>query len=128
MTGFPAAPQTRQVLLLGSSGSGKTTVLQQMRFLHGVHPTQPELDGYRQVIFDNVLTALRTIVTAVEELGLELPSQTKHLLNGLRLYISPRYPNEPLHTDCRDLAEQLWVQAGIEDMYAHGNVVGIPEK
>ena len=103
-------------------------MLQQMRFLHGVHPTQPELDGYRQVIYDNVLTALRTIVTAVEELGLELPSQTKHLLNGLRLYISPRYPNEPLHTDCRDLAELLWVQAGIEDMYAHGNVVGIPEK
>ena len=62
---------TFKLLLLGAGESGKTTILKQMRFLHGEPLSDEELVNFRSVIRSNVITAIRKLMGLLTLLGLE---------------------------------------------------------
>lgn len=66
------ADKASRILLLGSGDSGKTTVLKQMKILHGGGFSAAERDRYRHIIAANILDSMRALIDALEALGLEL--------------------------------------------------------
>lgn len=51
-----------KVLILGSSDSGKTTLLKQIRLLHGNGFSSSDLQTARQTIKDNIVTAIQKLL------------------------------------------------------------------
>ncbi|KNE63824.1 hypothetical protein AMAG_08894 [Allomyces macrogynus ATCC 38327] len=61
-----------KMLLLGTGESGKSTILKQMQLIHGVGFTDQERVSFREVIVNNLVQSMRTILDAMVRLGVPL--------------------------------------------------------
>ncbi|KAJ3350592.1 hypothetical protein HDU83_009525 [Entophlyctis luteolus] len=61
-----ALEQNIKLLLLGAGETGKSTVLKQIRLIHGTGYSDEERASYRVVILTNVITCAKTLVHAME--------------------------------------------------------------
>ncbi|KAI8836746.1 Guanine nucleotide-binding protein G(t) subunit alpha-3 [Chytriomyces hyalinus] len=59
---------TAKLLLLGTGETGKSTILKQMRLIHGVIFTEDEHIGFRSAIFMNVITCAKSLIHAMDTL------------------------------------------------------------
>ncbi|KAJ1505195.1 guanine nucleotide-binding protein subunit alpha [Coelomomyces lativittatus] len=66
-----------KMLLLGTGESGKSTILKQMQLIHGVGYSSEDRKEFKQVIHQNLLQSLRTLVEAVEKCNLSYEKVTK---------------------------------------------------
>ncbi|KAJ7110465.1 guanine nucleotide binding protein, alpha subunit, partial [Mycena epipterygia] len=64
-----------QVLLLGSSNSGKSTLLKQMLFINGAVSDRSDIDSYRQLVLEETMRELHRLAESLPELGLSLPDE-----------------------------------------------------
>ena len=62
-------PDEIELLLLGSSESGKSTVLKQMRIIHQSDYTLEEKMMFKPIVFANTIQSMSIILHAVERLG-----------------------------------------------------------
>ncbi|RIA90594.1 guanine nucleotide binding protein, alpha subunit [Glomus cerebriforme] len=62
-----------RLLLLGSSESGKSTVLKQIKIIHG-NGLEDERQQYRRIVHLNVLTAMKALTNALTSFGYTLDS------------------------------------------------------
>ncbi|KAL0480355.1 guanine nucleotide-binding protein G(i) subunit alpha [Acrasis kona] len=53
-----------KILLLGAGESGKSTVFKQLRIMNKLGFSLEERSGYREIVFSNVVKAMKTLVTA----------------------------------------------------------------
>jgi hypothetical protein len=58
--------------LLGAGESGKSTIAKQMKIIHKEGFSSEEKLSYKSIIFNNVVSAMRVIVNAAKELGIEI--------------------------------------------------------
>ncbi|CAG8502275.1 8097_t:CDS:2 [Ambispora gerdemannii] len=72
--------KSAKLLLLGSSESGKTTVLKQLKIIHG-NGLEEERRQYSRIVHLNVLTAMKALTNALEHFGHSLadPKNEEHL-------------------------------------------------
>ncbi|KAI8093804.1 guanine nucleotide binding protein, alpha subunit [Halteromyces radiatus] len=54
-----------KILLLGAGDSGKSTVLKQMRLIHASGFNHQEREGFRMIIFSNIVNAMQTLLEAM---------------------------------------------------------------
>ncbi|MCP9264768.1 Guanine nucleotide-binding protein G(O) subunit alpha [Dirofilaria immitis] len=66
-----------KLLLLGAGGSGKSTVLKQMRILHSSGFTPEELIKQRLLVFENIIQAMDTILRAMKHYGVNFSDPTR---------------------------------------------------
>lgn len=59
----------------GAGESGKSTVLKQMRLIYSQGFSKSEKEEWRAIIFNNILTAFRVILDAMEELEIPFDDQ-----------------------------------------------------
>jgi guanine nucleotide-binding protein subunit alpha len=59
----------------GAGESGKSTVLKQMRLIYAQGFSKPEKEEWRAIIFNNILSAFKVILDAMEELGIEFSNK-----------------------------------------------------
>lgn len=62
-------PDEIELLLLGASESGKSTILKQMRIIHKSDYSLEEKLMFRPIIFANTIQSMSIILHAVERLG-----------------------------------------------------------
>ncbi|KAH7906832.1 guanine nucleotide binding protein, alpha subunit [Hygrophoropsis aurantiaca] len=60
-----------KILLLGSSESGKSTIVKQMRIIHQNGFSRNELMSYRSTIFKNTVDSAQAIVYAMRKIGVD---------------------------------------------------------
>ena len=63
---------TQQLLLLGTGESGKSTILKQMRIIHAAGFEDKEREGFRCLVFRNILRSTRALLDAMESQRLSL--------------------------------------------------------
>lgn len=63
-----------RILLLGAGESGKSTVLKQMRLIHGVNFTSLERSHYAAIIWSDAVQSMRIVLEQAQRLGIELSS------------------------------------------------------
>jgi len=90
---------TVKLLFLGSGESGKSTVLKQLRILHGAPFTEEELRLYGVVVRANVVTAVRKLCHHLRQLGLEkeLDIESERAMNGDKMTVREAYDEVMAH-------------------------------
>ncbi|KAF5092312.1 hypothetical protein D0Z03_002926 [Geotrichum reessii] len=87
------AANSVKLLLLGAGESGKSTVLKQMRLIHGTGFTEQELTQYARVIWSDAVQSMRILISSADRLGITLDSHDPdNLLYGYRQLITQTDP------------------------------------
>lgn len=87
------AANSVKLLLLGAGESGKSTVLKQMRLIHGTGFTEQELTQYARVIWSDAVQSMRILISSADRLGIPLDSNNPdNLLYGYRQLIMQTDP------------------------------------
>lgn len=60
--------------MTGAGESGKSTVLKQMRLIYAQGFSKNEKEEWRCIIFNNILSAFRQVMEAMDEMGIEFDS------------------------------------------------------
>ncbi|KAH8831149.1 guanine nucleotide binding protein, alpha subunit [Flagelloscypha sp. PMI_526] len=124
------AHQAREakVLLLGSGDSGKSTVLKQMRIIHKVEWTPREIESYRQLVFDNLVRGMKTVLDAMEDMQIE-PSPLiveNHWMDVLEETHDVK-DGEPFPMEYRSILQSLWADSTVQQAISRGNEAALPE-
>ena len=64
-----------KILLLGAENSGKTTFLNKMRFMFGHQLSQEDMEKYKKMILNQLVTSMQTLILDLALLGLEFDSE-----------------------------------------------------
>lgn len=87
-----------KVLLLGAGGSGKTTIIKQIKDLHGYTLTPDQKKDYGVTLHNNVLDCMTALLTAVESFGYSLSPEEQaindKIINRTETKITPAYATE----------------------------------
>ncbi|KAH7715590.1 guanine nucleotide-binding protein G(q) subunit alpha [Aphelenchoides avenae] len=59
-----------KLLLLGIAEAGKSTFIKQMQIIHGTGFSDKDREHYKPLVFQNLVTAIQTIIQAMEMLGI----------------------------------------------------------
>ncbi|KAI0286640.1 guanine nucleotide binding protein, alpha subunit [Russula aff. rugulosa BPL654] len=120
-----AEKSLKEVLLLGSGDSGKSTILKQMRLIHRVPFSSQEVESFRQLIFNNLTHGLKYALDSMEDMGLEVsPDNSEHIelvesANDLRDgEVYPQHFYDPLRL--------LWNDKGVQQAWDRGNEAALP--
>ncbi|CAE6430744.1 unnamed protein product [Rhizoctonia solani] len=115
-----------KVLLLGTSDSGKSTVLKQMRILCNDQFTPQEIESYRQLVFNNIIRGAVMLVDALPVMKLQLSPENERFAETLRSINDLRdgevYPKELLQP-----LQDFWGGAGAQEGWSRANEVALPE-
>ena len=112
--------RTIRILLLGSGESGKSTFFKQMRilFMNGI--SENEISVYRNIVYSNIILAIRTLTFAASKLGFTLLPEnqpraaffTEPLVPGAKLVL-----DEKLGGD----VSALWADPAIQSAFAESH-------
>ncbi|KAJ3839766.1 heterotrimeric G protein alpha subunit 4 [Lentinula raphanica] len=108
-----AEKELREVLLLGSGDSGKSTILKQMRLIHKVPFSSQEIESFRQLIFENLTRGMKYVLDAMEEMELK---------NATDIRDGEAFPST-YHTPLAS----LWADPNVQQACARGNEAALPE-
>jgi len=108
--------QEVKLLLLGAGESGKSTIAKQMKILHLQGFSKEEMLTYKSIIYNNIVTSMRSLVNACKDLGIAMSEQNKAA--------SERMGNDELSMINETLSSQtssdikaLWQDEGIKSAY-----------
>ncbi|XP_034044635.1 guanine nucleotide-binding protein G(o) subunit alpha-like [Thalassophryne amazonica] len=88
-----------KILLLGAAESGKSTLVKQMKIIHGNGVTQQELRRFKPAVLDNLLTSMKFVLHGMGVLHSDLTdgnnknSSLYHNFSPSPLELLPRFKN-----------------------------------
>ncbi|SCZ95174.1 BZ3500_MvSof-1268-A1-R1_Chr11-2g03331 [Microbotryum saponariae] len=94
-----------KLLLLGTGESGKSTILKQMRLHHVGGYTDEERDGYREIVYANLIQSMQVVIEALHDLNMPL---APHLRDKAAYVMSIRVS---AHDPCPPMLDRLVTQA-----------------
>lgn len=102
-----------KMLLLGTGESGKSTILKQMTLIHGKGYSQAERDGFREIIYSNVVQSMRVILEAMETLAIPFASPAMESHKELIMSLPSQIEAEEMDPKISKAVAELWKDAGI---------------
>lgn len=104
-----------KLLLLGAGESGKSTIAKQMKIIHKDGFTTDEKNSYKSIIYNNVVSAMRTLINAAADLNITISNKqaADRLVNGGEEYFSG-----PLSPEIAKDLKNLWSDPGIQETFA----------
>ncbi len=76
--GIQAAMEIK-LLLLGAGGSGKSTIVKQMKIIHESEFTSEDFQQYRPVVYSNTIQSLVAILRAMPNLGIAFSHEDREV-------------------------------------------------
>jgi hypothetical protein len=61
--------------LVGTGDSGKSTFLKQMKVIHSNGFTKSEIEQFREVLRDNVMTVIAALINGCQNLNIQIPDK-----------------------------------------------------
>ncbi|CAJ0639306.1 8102_t:CDS:10 [Entrophospora sp. SA101] len=130
----------------GSAESGKTTVLKQLKIIHG-KGLEEERQSYRKIVHLNVLTAMKLLITGLQYYEYALkPKNEPHLENFLKLTsikdslnrdsisVQAAIKDQKLDDSALDSfseyiesVKELWADDAIKKCYDHATEIGLQD-
>ncbi|KIO23891.1 hypothetical protein M407DRAFT_15507 [Tulasnella calospora MUT 4182] len=99
----------QKVLLLGTPGSGKSTIMKQMKIIHQNGYTPDELAAFRLDIYQNLVDSAKDVVLALHKLGLECVEEiNKTYAAQILEYKVESDPSFRLAPDIANAIDSLW--------------------
>ena len=109
---------TIKILLLGAGESGKSTVVKQMKIIHGDGYQREELESYKSTIHDNLLTSMRTVINGMNMLSIALTSKgNEQYAEAVVKYPTPIPTGGSLPEELVEAIKTLWGDAGVQEAF-----------
>uniref|UniRef100_F6R1I0 Uncharacterized protein n=1 Tax=Ciona intestinalis TaxID=7719 RepID=F6R1I0_CIOIN len=109
-----------KLLVLGAAESGKSTFIKQMRIIHGTGYSHEELAGHIPLIYQNINFSIKTLATAMLELGIPYELEANKDFGEVSIEL-PRECENSLDTT-RVLGIMLfWKDEGVQQCYLRRN-------
>jgi GTPase SAR1 family protein len=109
---------TIKILLLGAGESGKSTVVKQMKIIHGDGFTEQELDSFRTVIYGNLASSLRAVVQAMPKLEIEFEHPENAEKAQVIINVITSIPTfDKLPSEVVDAFQSVWNDQGVKDCF-----------
>ncbi|RCH98001.1 guanine nucleotide-binding protein subunit alpha [Rhizopus stolonifer] len=99
-----------KLLMLGAGESGKSTVLKQMKLIHGGYSPK-ERAQYKEIIYSNTIQSMRVILKAMEKMEIELEDPDHAKYRDI-IYDTPMQISR-LPTKVADALRVLWNDAHV---------------
>ena len=107
-----------KILLLGAGDSGKSTIVKQMRIIHGNGYSPDECLQYKYVVYSNTLESMVAILVAMKTLGIEFARNSR--LEDAELVFETVRDSTRREITC-ELGEKmgrLWNDEGLQRCYS----------
>jgi len=107
-----------KLLLLGTGGSGKSTIAKQMKIIHLTGFPEQERIGFKNIIYHNVVRAIVTLIEEAQARGMSIQDDAavqKLLdipLNGTAISYTP---------DIAKAVESLWAEESIKEVFGRSS-------
>jgi guanine nucleotide-binding protein G(i) subunit alpha len=105
--------QVNKLLLLGAGESGKSTLFKQMITIYGKGFTEAERAGYTSIIFNNIITSMKTLTKQSQALNHPVSSANERSRN----IIDDLKGDEEINADLGAHISSLWADSGIQATY-----------
>jgi len=106
-----------KMLLLGAGESGKSTILKQMKLIHGGGYSLEEQESFKEVIFSNTVQSMRVILDAMHNMGISLhnPENEDHA----KVIMDQPYQIEAdqLPSEITNAIKSLWADPGVQECF-----------
>ncbi|MCJ1434227.1 guanine nucleotide-binding protein subunit alpha [Xylographa pallens] len=106
-------PWNGKTLILGSSESGKSTLLKSLMLHTEATYTLGERASFKEIIFSNTIQSMRVILEAMESLGIALGNQMNEY-HVQTIFMQPAQLEE-LDTKIVDAIESLYMDSGVRE-------------
>ncbi|PAV80191.1 hypothetical protein WR25_08697 [Diploscapter pachys] len=121
-----------RILLLGSGESGKSTFIKQMVIIHGAGEfTADEVRGYRQQIYQNVISAMRVLLDARQKLNIswEIPERAEDIDKIMKFTVADLLRGIDFATfvEVAPIIREFWSDASIKKTYERRNLFQISD-
>lgn len=114
--------RTVKLLLLGAGESGKSTLVKQMKIIHGDGYTPTELVSYKPTVVDNLVHSMRAVLEAMGSLHINLGDQANRAhVKTVLLYSDADAAAGNLTPELSAAVDALWRDAGVQACYARSN-------
>eukprot|EP00049_Salpingoeca_infusionum_P012031 m.213353 g.213353 ORF g.213353 m.213353 type:complete len:358 (+) comp15083_c2_seq6:4766-5839(+) len=108
-----------KLLLLGAGESGKSTLVKQMKIIHGDGYQHQELLESRQTIISNLLVSMRAVIEAMGALRIDLADQANR--KHVRVILSAEGNHTVLPPELSAAIKALWLDGGVRECFARAN-------
>jgi len=107
-----------KLLLLGTGGSGKSTIAKQMRILHCGGFSKDDRINFKPIIINNTITNMKTLLENAKLFNLELSESNKA---NAEFIANLQATEEELPKETANKLKQLWADAAIQQTYDRRN-------
>jgi len=104
-----------KLLLLGAGESGKSTIAKQMKIIHLNGFSQEERQGFKSIIFSNVVGSMRVLIEATEKLHIQISSENQSIATRV---MEEEYFTGDLTPHIANDIKTLWIDAGIRQAFS----------
>lgn len=109
---------TIKILLLGAGESGKSTVVKQMKIIHGDGYSKEELQTFTPVILGNLATSIKVVVAAMEKLGISFSDpRSPENAEAINTFSASLPSFTSLPPGIADAFRQLWEDQGVQECF-----------
>ncbi|KAG8892106.1 hypothetical protein FRC01_014341, partial [Tulasnella sp. 417] len=98
----------------------------QMRLIHKLPFTAQEIEGYRQLVFSNVILGLKALIDAMDEFDIEVSDENKDYLPLFDSFTDLK-DGEPFPPQYLESCAKLWEDPAVQKAYVRGNEAALPE-
>ncbi|TSO88120.1 Guanine nucleotide-binding protein subunit alpha-14 [Bagarius yarrelli] len=105
-----------KLLLLGTGESGKSTFIKQMRIIHGAGYSEEDKKTFTKLVFQNIITAIQSMIRAMEALSISLGSSDNQPHADLLLEVDVDKMMD-LEESYVEAIRCLWKDTGISECY-----------
>jgi len=115
--------RTVKLLLLGAGESGKSTLVKQMKIIHGHGYTNEELQSYRPTVCDNLVSSMMAVMKAMLKLRINLADQKNrtYVMAVLQAKQGGPLPATGLSDSLATAIRALWNDGGVQSCFARRN-------
>jgi len=107
-----------KLLLLGTGESGKSTIAKQMKILHANGFTTQELLTYKQVVYNNCVTSMKSINAFIQSCSLSiLPENESKMQHIEGLKPEDVHTNNAFTPELSESIKALWKDPSVQEAY-----------
>lgn len=116
-----------KIVLLGAGECGKSTILKQMKILHGSGYSNDDRGYYRMLIMDNILESLKILVSMIEQFGYDLSDKAQEAaktFDNMKILEITDFSNQENLTE---LIQAFWKDPLVQKTYSKRSAFQIIE-